>query len=1126
MMRYFWPFLFYFAGDLSAVIAGSLALDQFTTKDGLIHNQVTALYHEENGYLWIGTQGGLCRFNGLTFDDFSGLANVPSSPIVGIAGDGGGRIWIVCDNSLYLFADGEFRCLVSEVEGTVRAFLLDSHQRIWLGPDKGVLLHEGSETTGFGTQDGLPNRRVITFLEDQRGRIWAGFRHGGLACYDPSNGLWLHYTTDHGLTHENINGLHQTPDGTLWIATHRGLTLYDGSVFAEAPFNQSLPSPIVYGIFEDSQGRLWFNAPHGGVSFWDGSALTLVNSAMGLVSDFILGIREDGEGRLWFSSNKGLGILDGGGYRIVDSDSGLSSNMVTACLPQKDGLVWVGTFRGLHRYEPSRLDTFLRDPSGVFLPNGSMAREIVRDHMGNLWFPSLQGLGLFNQEQFTLFTVANGLPSNEVHQFLEDRLGRIWVGTSLGIALRQGSGFIRLEHPFFGKNPIQQLLEDGRGRIWILDRNQEIWKMDDPSPTPNVSSFRSLGRFDSVLKMHAQEDGPVWVETARVLYKIDEKMVEIQVSGLMPDAKLTSRYFDKKGIWWFGTLEGIYKYDGTAVQHLELPEPVSQHAVFLIQPGVDGTLWAGTALPPQNLLTDFRFSGLLRYDGSNFTLWDKESGLSVEGVRKVFVDSRGNEWLFSGKGLSRLQSGTFEHLTVSQGLAGNLPRKVLWDNRGNLWIATNGGLNKAREGMITSLSLQDGLIDAEIHDIELDKAQDLWIRTASGVQRYREHRQGPGIELAGLFDGEKPLPQTPGLVLEHNQNNLIFRVSGIHLRKGADQMQYVYQLSGENETPSGITHEAERHFPGLRPGSYTFTIKAYNRDLYASEPPVVFPFVIRSPFWLRPWFLAAMALAALLVGYLVNRIRLGQKLEKARVVNELLTAHHMQMSLMPKSAPRLKGYEMAGICEPAREVGGDFYDYFWLDDSKERLGFAIIDVSGKSMEAAMIAVMTSGLVYSEIRSCHSPATILNKINYPLFKKTGKQVFTTGIVGSIDLPRKRMSLANAGHMDPILIRNGEFMELSSENPRDLPLGVKNVWTYGDRHWDLLAGDLVLFYTDGLTETMNGDHELFGVSRVVRYLKDYGFRPAADLVQGLSREAKRFAAGQAQHDDITFFLIKVL
>ena len=232
----------------------------------------------------------------------------------------------------------------------------------------------------------------------------------------------------------------------------------------------------------------------------------------------------------------------------------------------------------------------------------------------------------------------------------------------------------------------------------------------------------------------------------------------------------------------------------------------------------------------------------------------------------------------------------------------------------------------------------------------------------------------------------------------------------------------------------------------------------------------------------------------------------------------------MQMSLMPERPPDIQGWDIASYCRPAREVGGDYFDFFWLDENRSHLGVAVIDVSGKSMEAAIIAVMTSGLLNGAISDHHAPEEILSKLNGPLYRKTPKNAFTTAFLASIDISNKTMTFANAGQIQPMLMRTGKVTQLTVPGIH-IPLAAIPDVSYESAMLQLEPDDLLLFYTDGLSEAMNSDRQMFGDDRIRRILSGLHRESPDEVVSRILREMDQFTGGLPPHDDITLVAIRV-
>ncbi len=271
---------------------------------------------------------------------------------------------------------------------------------------------------------------------------------------------------------------------------------------------------------------------------------------------------------------------------------------------------------------------------------------------------------------------------------------------------------------------------------------------------------------------------------------------------------------------------------------------------------------------------------------------------------------------------------------------------------------------------------------------------------------------------------------------------------------------------------------------------------------------------------------SSISVVAAYIGALVYQNRIKQYLqeeERKRLIGELRAARDMQMGLMPKEDPVVAGFDISGVCLPAKEVGGDFYDYVWMDEKKTKLGIAVADVSGKAMKAAITAVMTSGMVYREVGGNESPKSILQKINKPTYAKLDRGMFTAMLFAVIDTKRKALAFSNAGQMRPILKRDDKTQYIRVDG---LPLGIKEEATYRETKIKLKKGDLVVFYTDGITEAMNEQKEQYGEERLERLVKSLGIVSAREVRDGILADVQAFTGNAEQHDDMTVVVLRVV
>jgi sigma-B regulation protein RsbU (phosphoserine phosphatase) len=249
--------------------------------------------------------------------------------------------------------------------------------------------------------------------------------------------------------------------------------------------------------------------------------------------------------------------------------------------------------------------------------------------------------------------------------------------------------------------------------------------------------------------------------------------------------------------------------------------------------------------------------------------------------------------------------------------------------------------------------------------------------------------------------------------------------------------------------------------------------------------------------------------------------------EKETLQTELKLAHDVQVSLMPKCAPSLTGYDIAGMSLPAANVGGDLFDYAPLGTNGGVFGISVFDVSGKGMQAAMSAVFTIGALAGEVGTSTSPAQILTRLNRSVFSHSRRGHFVAYLLGAIDTAARTVRFANAGQTKPLLKSRSGLKWLDPPGVR-FPLGMQEESAYEEMTVPLESGDVLFMLTDGFTEAMNPREEMFGAERVeeaVRGSAIDGFS-AEKIIERLTTSVRSYAAGAPQHDDMTIVVVRVL
>ncbi len=254
--------------------------------------------------------------------------------------------------------------------------------------------------------------------------------------------------------------------------------------------------------------------------------------------------------------------------------------------------------------------------------------------------------------------------------------------------------------------------------------------------------------------------------------------------------------------------------------------------------------------------------------------------------------------------------------------------------------------------------------------------------------------------------------------------------------------------------------------------------------------------------------------------------------EKKRLEEELRIARVIQMSLLPRGTLDVPGLAITALCVPAREVGGDYYDFFRLSD--ERLGVLIADVSGKGTSAALYMAELKGLVLALSQRYDSPRELLIEVNRIISEHLDSRSFITMTYAVIDMRRGVMTFCRAGHT-PLIYLPGPspaapLAQVLTPNGMVVGLGIdgaaeKFVELLDEQALDLSDGDVIVLYTDGISEAMNAASDLFGDLRLSRLVEEHGHLDSGELRERILREIEAFVGAADQHDDMTMILLKV-
>ncbi|MGB7190395.1 MAG: GAF domain-containing SpoIIE family protein phosphatase, partial [Acidobacteriaceae bacterium] len=248
--------------------------------------------------------------------------------------------------------------------------------------------------------------------------------------------------------------------------------------------------------------------------------------------------------------------------------------------------------------------------------------------------------------------------------------------------------------------------------------------------------------------------------------------------------------------------------------------------------------------------------------------------------------------------------------------------------------------------------------------------------------------------------------------------------------------------------------------------------------------------------------------------------------QRERANREMEIAREVQERLFPQQMPEIEGATIAGHCRPAQGVGGDYYDVFALEDG--RVGLAIGDVSGKGIAAALLmASLRASLRGVSLDTPQNFAKLMDKVNRLVYESSADNRYATFFFAAYDPKARRLDCVNAGHNPPVLLRCGadgkaEVIRLEANGP---VVGLLLLSPYTEQSLALQPGDLLLMFTDGISEGMSLDDEEWGEERMIASAEKCREKTASGVLKDLFRDVDAFTAGAAQHDDMTALVLKL-
>jgi ligand-binding sensor domain-containing protein/signal transduction histidine kinase len=529
-------------------------LRKWQFQQGLPQPTVLKILQTSDRYLWLGTQSGLYRFDGMRFSEAPGgsRAVLKNHWITDLCEDHDHHLWVATNDA-----------------GLVK-------------------LHDGAAER-FGVADGLPSEHVRALLVDRRGDLWAA-TDAGLGRSSQRGGQFSALRAADGLATNDVRALCEARDGAIWIGGEGNqLTLWDGSKLSALPLASLAARGSVHALLGDQDGSVWVGTTAGLVRFQAGEEKRYTRAA-GLADDAIECLTQSRDGVIWTGTRDGISRLMGAEIESFRTRDGLSQSTVYTLCEDHEGAMWVGTKHGLNQFVDRRTIPLTASEG---LPSNDTG-PVLQDQAGTVWIGTLgKGLARYDGRRCRpALSVSEGLPGDTIVALADGGSGDLWIGTERGLCLVRDA---RVAQTFttdqgLPSNVVTCLCLDGAGILWV-------------GTGGGLARF-SAGRFvqpegdADELRLPVQalvDDGQqglvIATEEGPLFRCIENQFREVPLEG-QPPLDVDALYFDRQGVLWLGTQgNGLVMVEEGAARRFTVKDGLYDDEVFGIVADDEDRLW-------------------------------------------------------------------------------------------------------------------------------------------------------------------------------------------------------------------------------------------------------------------------------------------------------------------------------------------------------------------------------------------------------------------------------------------------------------------------------------------------------------------------------------------------------
>ncbi|MBR2528874.1 MAG: SpoIIE family protein phosphatase [Blautia sp.] len=998
---------------------------------------------------------------------------LPTSEANAIAQTGDGFIWIGSYSGLIRYDGNTFERMSSSLGiSSVITLYVDSGDRLWIGTnDSGLIMMERDHLQKWTKLNGTSAANIRAITEDENGVMYIATA-SGIAMIDPDMSMTL--IDDYRLADVSVRDLRIGNDGLIYGLTQLGdlFSLQNGEVVDYLSAEDCRVKGAV-GILPDPRnpGYLYLGT-EGSIVYY--GCLRRNFGSMGVKDIAPLTYVERFEyvdGQIWVCAGNGIGCVDSQGFRLLDN-----------------------------------------------VPMNNSVTHMMTDYEGNLWFASTrQGVMKVVANHFSDLYEYWNLPDSVVNSTcMYDN--QLFIATDSGLTVLDNNGIVTsvpltrastVSGEDLKSDDLLDLLSGVRIRSIIRDSKGRLW----------ISAWRKLGLLcydQGEVLAYTPEDGLFSDRIRVVCERRDGSMMVANTGGvnLIKDGRVTAGYGEDAGI--------------------------ANTEILTIANGMNDDMILGTD-----------GGGIYIISNEGLRHIGREDGLASEIIMRVKYDPRHNVfWIVTSNSLACMtpdyQVTTLNNFPYSNNF------DIYLNNQGEAWVINSDGVYilPAEELLMNEVGMKplrytvnNGLpcIATANSYSELTEEGDLYLSGSTGVAKI--NIEGIDDSLSNLkaavpyiyLDGKRMYPDKDGNYTIPSKTRRLM-ICGYVFHYSLSDLHVSYYLEGFDTQPTTVSSSelAPIEYMNLSGGIYHFVMEVTD-SLGRVTNTLSFRINKEKAYYEQTWFyvLGGIFITGILAFcinlYIRRKISVMEKKhqeekEKERISTELSMAKEIQSRALPNVFPPFPDrheFIIFASMDTAKEVGGDFYDFFLIDD--DHLCLVIADVSGKGVPAALFMMKSRAVIRSSAIPGKSAGDILTKANKEICANNDMDMFVTVWLGILEISSGKVVCANAGHEYPAICRNGGSFELYKDKHGFVLGGMEGI-RYREYELQLEKGDKLFVYTDGVPEATEINKELFGTGRMLDALNTKPDGSPQELLPIVRAAVDDFVQNAEQFDDLTMLCLE--